>query len=57
MSALVLYQDKEMMSKFVWNWILGKIGADLTHEKASLRKSGGQAGQRAEKALYSTPKF
>ena len=32
-------------------------GSDLTQENASLRKSGGQSGQRAENALYSTPKF
>ena len=32
-------------------------GSDLTQENASLRNSGGQSGQRAENALYSTPKF
>ena len=31
--------------------------SDLTQENASLRKSGGQSGQSAENALYSTPKF
>ena len=32
-------------------------GSDLTQENASLRNSGGQSGQSAENALYSTPKF
>jgi hypothetical protein len=35
---------------------VGMLGY-LTQENARLRKSGGQSGHRAEKALYSTPKF